>query len=272
MDFSDLPAGTLTDRMINGLCKNNLLIIDNFESKNIKQACYELRASDIYYCPLTSDVRQPASQSGYILIKPKQLVIIIAQEELCLPPDIMARILTKGKLFSIGLSAVNTYADSGFEGRLGIVFINMSNNYLKITPGESIAKIEFCKLTEPVIKPYKGQHGYDSKMWPLPKELIATPEELSIDARVYGAVEEATLSYGEGIGEFVRRVFVFERRLFLFSIAYFLFTMMILIFLYTRETDVSKLSEQIIAAGVGVAASLIASTIVYWATIKRGKK
>src|SRR5690606_30072793 len=132
------------------------LITEEFEEKNIKQSCYELRASNIYYDINSADRKIELKEDEYILIKPKALVVIMTYETLEMPANILGRILTKGKLFSVGLLPVNTYADPGFSGRLGIVFSNLSNNYIKITPKESIAKIEFSKLENNVERPYHG--------------------------------------------------------------------------------------------------------------------
>ena len=41
--------GTLTDLEIIDNVKEKKLIVENYEEKKVKQACYELRASNIYY-------------------------------------------------------------------------------------------------------------------------------------------------------------------------------------------------------------------------------
>src|SRR5690625_5182082 len=186
----ETSVGSLNDKDIKRLCNNGKLIVEEYEEKNVKQACYELRASNIYYDVTTSDIKITVEENNYILIKPKQLVVIITKEKIELPADMLGRILTKGKLFSVGLLPVNTYADPGFSGNLGIVFSNLSNNYIKIKPKEAIAKIEFCKLEHPVEKPYTGQHGYETGIWPIPKDLILTKEEIMSDERIKSLPDE----------------------------------------------------------------------------------
>ena len=103
-------------------------------------------------------------KEGYnLLLKPKQTLVVITMESLRLPANVLGRILTKGVLFSIGILPVNTYADPGFSGRLGLVLHNLSNSYIRITPGDPIAKIEFSRLQNAVHRPYEGQHGYQTK-------------------------------------------------------------------------------------------------------------
>lgn len=226
--MNETNVGTLTDSDIRTLCKRGGLIED-YEERNIKQACYELRASNIYYDLNNPDRRLEVTDNSYILIKPKQLVVIMTLESLNMPSDILGRILTKGKLFSIGLLPVNTYADPGFRGKLGIVFSNLSNNYLKIRPREPIAKIEFCKLENHVSLPYSGQHGYQTEIWPIPKEMILSDEEVKNDERIKEISEEIVLSHGKNIGRVVDRINKYERKLILAAAMYFIFTIILIV-------------------------------------------
>ena len=147
------------------MCEHGELITQNFEPKNIKQACYELRASDLFYETSSSreDKRVIVDGSGYIL-PPSSYVTAIVCETIDLPNDVLARIMAKGQLFSIGIVPVNTCADPGFRGRLGITLLNASHRHLVIQPGEAIAKIEFVKLSRSVSRPYSGAHGYETKI------------------------------------------------------------------------------------------------------------
>jgi deoxycytidine triphosphate deaminase len=146
-----LPAGTLTDADILRLATDHLLITEGFELKSLKQACYELTSSNIFYDVASTHEDKRVivnSRIGYLL-KPHCYVVAITQECLALPDNVLARILTKGRLFSVGILPVNTYADPGFEGKLGITLYNGSHRYLSIRPGEAIAKIEFNVLPKP---------------------------------------------------------------------------------------------------------------------------
>lgn len=93
--------------------------------------------------------------------------------ELALPSNVLARILAKGQLVSLGILPVNTYADPGFEGRLGITLFNATRRYIAIKPGQPIAKIEFTVLNRDVERPYAGQHGYETEIWPIPTQFYA---------------------------------------------------------------------------------------------------
>lgn len=253
--------GTLSDFDIMNYCREGKLIIENYCEKNIRQACYELRASNICYDLVNGNKKNVLKEGEYILIKPKQMIVIITMEKLELSSDILGRILTKGKLFSIGLLPINTYADPGFVGQLGVVFNNLSNNFIKIHPGEAIAKIEFSKLENPVNRPYSGQHGYQTKIWPTPEEMILTEEEIKKDKRIKTVEEEIELSYGEGVGQIINRVFKFERYLILSTAFYLLFSL-ILIAILANERVLSPITSVII----GVISNVVFQLLVYFST------
>ncbi len=243
--------GTLNDTDIIDLCNSGELIIENFSKKNVKQACYELTASNIYYDISNSHKKYILRDNEYILIKPKQMVVILTEETLYLPNDILGRILTKGKLFSIGLLPVNTYADPGFQGKLGVVFSNISNDYLKIIPGEAIAKIEFNKLEMAVSKPYSGQHGYETGIWPVPTEYILTPEDIKSDKRIKNTSIEVELSYGKKFAGVIKRIEQYERRFLLATFFYVTFTL-ILIGLFSGTKWLSTITTVTLGIGINI--------------------
>src|SRR3984893_16367534 len=135
--WSDVPVGTIVDSDMEKLAAAGELITGHFDSTCVKQACYELRASDIFWdvASAAEDKRVVVGVHGEYLLKPNCYVVCIVKEHISLPSNVLARVLTKGLLFSIGVLAVNTYADPGFEGRLGITLYNGSRRYVRIQPG-----------------------------------------------------------------------------------------------------------------------------------------
>lgn len=219
--------GTLSDEEMRAACSQGQLIVKNFEPSSIKQACYELRASTTYHDLETRGGRRIVLQpDGYILVRPKQLLVIITMEGLRMPNDILGRVLTKGKLFSVGLLPVNTYADPGFFGHLGIVLYNLSNHYLKVVPGDAIAKIEFCRLERAVTSPYTGQHGYETGVWPVATDMILSESELCDDPRARPAAAEVEASYGATLGHVTRLILNIESLLPKITLAYFVITLL----------------------------------------------
>ncbi|HLJ95425.1 MAG TPA: hypothetical protein VKU02_19770 [Gemmataceae bacterium] len=270
----DFHAGTLSDNHIRQAANQHWLISENFEDAGIRQACYELRAGNVYYELDSADsqrhaMRHELTPGEYILLKPKQFIVVITHEKLKLPDNALGRVLTKGQLFSIGVIPVNTYADPGFEGNLGIVLANLSNNYLKIKQLDPIAKIEFSKLRQSVTSPYSGQHGYQTRIWPVPYHMIMTAEEIAKDTRIKPPLEELKATHGEFLSTVMNRVLRFERYLLLAAVAYFLLSIVLLAILVGQQGSGFTVST-VFSVILGVVSNLIFAVLTYYATsIKR---
>ncbi len=259
-------VGTFNDRQIIEMCKNSKLIAGNFLDAQVKQACYELRAGNVYYDLTEGRTRYELKDNQRILIKPRHMTVIITQEFLDIPQDIIGRILSKGAFFSLGLTPVNTYADPGFSGNLGIVTFNNSTNYISIPAGTGIAKIEFCRLRYPVERPYSGQHGFQTSIWPIRDDLIASPEQLRSDSRVKEEIDELIIQHGELYGRVIQRIFRYERRLLIFAGVFFAVNALLLWNLQNERSDVF-----FIALGAGVLSNLATSAVISFVTNLRRK-
>lgn len=183
--WKNIKPGIIADFEIKKLCPSEL-ITKGYDPGSVKQTCYELRVGEtVWYTYLKNSKLRKTSvkDKGGVYLPPKAYATIITMEELELPTDCVGRIMTKGQLFSIGISAVNTYADPGFSGHLGITLINHSTKPVFIPIGEPIAKIEFIKLNTAVKEPYRGPHLQASKLWPIPDSYYNIPS--SIDTTKY---------------------------------------------------------------------------------------
>ena len=214
--------GTLNDTAIKKSVEVESLIEEGYKQENVKQACYELRAGNTYF-DLSRNieaggVRHDIEDSDIIVFRPHQTIVIISKEKFKIPDNILARVLTKGSLFSVGLSPVNTYADPGFHGRLGIVLNNVSNQYLKIKCGETIAKIEFDRLMLPVKDRYYGQHSFDTGVWPVRTEFIIERKNLKEYISPPSDLEEVESAFGKPVADIMNRIMITERRFVLASL------------------------------------------------------
>jgi dCTP deaminase len=166
-------------------------LVRNSTPTQVGPACYELRMGTVYYDLTEGDRRIDASASGTVLIKPGHRVVLISLEELVVPDNMIARVSSKGSLFSVGLSAVSTYADPGFSGNIGVVTQNLSDKYIELPVGESIAKVDFSFLSSSSAKPYRGQHGFQTQIWPIRHQLQKSHGEVKQDSRVESEEAEA---------------------------------------------------------------------------------
>ena len=265
----DEQSGTLTDTEIIELAERGSLIRSGFDKSHVKQACYELSASDTYYDLASPDRPRKVSLGEKILLKPKQILVFITGEELDLPPDVLGRVLSKGQLFSLGIVPVNTYADPGFGGQMGIVLINASNDYLAIPVGTTIAKIEFVRLRRPVSRPYQGQHGYQTSIWPIKHELKLTPEEIRNDPRIADVSTELGRADGPDFALLLQRVFHYERWLLIGAAIYFLLLIGIISLAFGREERLGIATSVLL----GIVSNLGFLVLTFAATnLKRGTR
>jgi deoxycytidine triphosphate deaminase len=176
---------TLADHEIEAAIVRGELILDA-DPEGCKGACYELRMGDVYYDLTEGEKRWTVPPGGTVLIKPGHRVVLITHERLALDARVFARIVSKGSLFSIGLSAVATYADPGFHGRIGIVTQNISDKFIVLPELEHIAKVDFTILETPAKRLYRGQHGFETEIWPIKHHLQKNCEELADDRRLDG--------------------------------------------------------------------------------------
>lgn len=210
-----MPEGTIVDEDIIKLVDAAELITEGFDRTRVKQACYELCASEIFYeTSVEREDKRVTAPEGYVL-RPHSYVTIIVRERIALPPNVMARILTKGQLFSLGIMPVSTYADPGFTGRLGITLGNASHRHIVIKPGQPIAKIEFSILPRAVARPYTGQHGYETAIWPIPVHMYADDESLRKAGIIPDDSVEIARSYGPVVAELDARLRYYERKVWL---------------------------------------------------------
>ncbi len=266
--MSNVVYGTLNDTEIIELGLSGKLITEDFRKENVKQACYELRAGNCYYDLNLGNEKKTVRDRGIILLKPHQRIVVITKEKLNLPSDILARILTKGVLFSVGISPVNTYADPGFVGRLGIVLQNTSNRYLKIRSGEAIAKIEFNRLQNPVTEVYHGQHGYETEIWPIKTDyFVKDSKELKKYLPDQNELDEINDAFGPSVATIIERVLVTERRFLISTVIFIIINLLIVGF--AQGTD---WLSPMMSVFLGVASNLFYTIISFIISIYRRKK
>lgn len=199
----------LTDREI-ATKVNSGHLIKNGHAAGIGPACYELRMGSVYYDLTENDRRIEVPDGGNVLIKPGHRVVLITLEELDIPANFIARVISKGSLFSVGLSPVSTYADPGFSGNMGIVTQNISDKYIQLPVGEPIAKVDFSELDDAVDRPYQGQHGFKSQIWPIKHHLQRTYQEVRHDPRVLSEKAEALMLLPNATAELLRRMEIWQ--------------------------------------------------------------
>jgi dCTP deaminase len=181
-------------------------LVSNLDRENVGSAYYELRMGNVYYDLTENSQRIELKHGQKVIIKPGHKVVLITEEVLKIPNNIIGRIISKGSFFSIGLSPVSTNADPGFQGNLGLVTQNFSNSYIEIPQKEGIGKIDFSLLDMDTTKPYVGQHGFQSKIWPIKSHLQKKHSDVSNDERVFSQRKEANLILPKVISDSIEKM------------------------------------------------------------------
>src|SRR5262249_10836554 len=99
---------TLSDTDIHQEMTSGRLINDGDPAQAVG-ASYELRLGNTYYDLTEGDDPITVPAGGTVLVKPGHRVVLITHEEVAVPTNVLARVISKGSLFSIGLSPVATY-------------------------------------------------------------------------------------------------------------------------------------------------------------------
>jgi len=147
---------TLVDFEIEAYHQQDSEFIRGFDSACLKGASYDVRVGDELYVTTASQgtfakfpdefLNQGTSVKGFV-IEPAQTVVIKTMECLHLPLDMMGRISLRSLWATRGLSYPGGIIDPGYWGHLFIAIFNIENSPLEIKVGESIATIQFVRLS-----------------------------------------------------------------------------------------------------------------------------
>ena len=210
---------TLNKQAILERLDNKEIIKENYDLSRIKEVCYEARTSNDFFELVNHEAKKIYIPNGdFYVLRPNCQVVCVTKEYFDIPLNLIGRVLLVGHFFSLGIAPVNTYADPGFKGRLGIVLSNTSSDYIKIETNNPIVKIEFSTLLQPSEEGYVGQHGGDLHTWPYRKDLIATEEDLRIKKIDTNGDEEIERVYGTLLKNTIKSVEK-SKRFFVYSTA-----------------------------------------------------
>lgn len=192
-DVASAP-GLLADfQIIKAIKDHNLLIAyndlrgrSNWEEIQVRHASFALTIADHKYKSLRfTDANrvqliQEAPHGGVIVIPPGAIMLLYSSEIVRIPKDVSCRATVVGTIFSAGLVAEHTFADPGYDGRLGFTVVNVSPRTIPIACGEPLARLEFNRLAKPVHHPHPGEDEKkeDLKRTVLPQEDVDDSGEI----------------------------------------------------------------------------------------------
>lgn len=240
---------------------DDINLIEDIDEALLGPSCYELRLGNVYYDLTEGNKRIELNDSQKVIIKPGHLVVLITKEKLKIPNYLTGRVVSKGSLFSIGLTPVCTNVDPGFEGNMGIVLQNISRKYIELPQGEALVKIEFCKLLNEPSKIYNGQHGFQTNIWPIKTHLQKEHKDFFNDDRVFDENKEANLIIPSSTAKIINNILSYQKRTNKLLIGLTLLNLLSYILISNKYIDSS------VAFGI----SVIAGLFVYVLTNNTGE-
>ena len=130
----------LTDKDINILV-NKIKMIEPFKEEQLTPNGYDV------------------SSNKHIYVLPRQCWVVVTDEKLKIPDNVVAQIWLKTRYARQGIQATFGMIDAGFEGTLALSLYNASQELVHIPKGGTVAQVIFIKLDKPVEKEYSERSG-----------------------------------------------------------------------------------------------------------------
>lgn len=139
--------------------KQGKLILDAEKDPNgdfvVQAASYDLRAGRVIWKEPDSQILKmerydsSKSEQSIVSLRPGQMVIVVAQEELNLPGDICGTVYSRNRLQKANILALNAgHVDPAFNGQIIIRLINLGSTVWTLALGEPIFTIVFEQLMD----------------------------------------------------------------------------------------------------------------------------
>jgi dUTPase len=143
-------AGTLSSEGIQALVRRGAIARDGDEPE-VGQSTLRLHVGDIAWRPtaLPRERRVVLKAGRELLLKPGEMVTVVTQERLDLPPDVVGCIYPRGRVLPLGLLVPTTYIDPAFHGHLRLIVMNLAQHGMKVPYGYELARASFEALQVP---------------------------------------------------------------------------------------------------------------------------
>lgn len=124
------------------------ILIDPFKAQNLEACSYDLSVGSEYV-----SLRDPYSvrslgENGYIMVSPDETVLILTEEYICLPRNVMAIIVPRARRIFEGTSICATRVDPTWYGKLLIGFTNLNKFSTRLSRGEAFCTCYFMETQE----------------------------------------------------------------------------------------------------------------------------
>ncbi len=126
----------------------NKIIIDPFDAHALGPCCYDLSVGEEYVSLRDPENPKPLKAGDQIRIGPSETVLILTQEYVCLPKNVLAMVVPKATWIFEGASLSATRIDPTWHGKLLIGLTNLAKNPVALNYKEEFCTCYFMEATE----------------------------------------------------------------------------------------------------------------------------
>lgn len=133
--------------------------IINANHDRVNNACYEMSLAGESFITSLDKTKQKYVQGDQIRIPPGQFALLLTEEEVRIPLNVLSFISIKASKKISGLLNVSGFhVDPGFRGRLKFSVYNAGSESILLDVGKPLFPIWFCQLPEETEDEYVGRH------------------------------------------------------------------------------------------------------------------
>ena len=193
----------------------------SFENEAVRHASYQLRLDEVKVCSRLSDKTQVQKfeefqqlrwqlddTKEYVDITPRQIALLYTKEFFNLPDNVVGFVISRGLLFTLGLTPETTYVDPGFSGSLYITIVNNNENIVRLYREMPIGRLFVFKLPNKVKATYVSgaDMGIEQQLKQIPVRAFWGPEELKkvCDKEIFDSIQKGC-SIGDLLTQIISR-------------------------------------------------------------------
>lgn len=169
-------------------------IFTNFVPDRVKHGAYELSVGDHFF--RTSDesgVVHNLKDLEQFTIPPGQLAILITEETIKIPTDLLAFISIKAGIKFKGLVNVSGFhVDPGFHGKLKFSVYNAGSEGLVLERGQQAFTIWFAQFDRATERPYDGAHNHQARI--SPRDVMYLQGDIASPAHLLETIKNLEIS------------------------------------------------------------------------------
>jgi len=124
----------------------NSILIEPYDNVSLSPCCYDFTVGEEYVSLRDPEKICKIRKGDSIKLGPGETVLILTQEYVCLPKDVVAMIVPRATLIFEGTSLNSTRIDPTWYGKLLIGFTNLAKNPVSLDYGEPFCTGYFMQV------------------------------------------------------------------------------------------------------------------------------